>query len=195
MKIWMTALKQEAKEIITFQSQFLLSSYHIEEISSFSYSNLHTLILCSLRTLSLCHSAALGIFLAPFTSTYLCSTLPRAACHYSLFHRLPPLLLHPPAPQSISSPLKPQALLSAVKPPSEPHSEESDRQTERNEPRKDTVDSSQRWSEVSLTLFKLCARERRRKGIQNICAAITCSNMPQRNATRPEAKLYVSPGR
>lgn len=136
--------------------------------------NLHTLILCSLRTLSLCHSVALVIFPLSFSSTYLCLTLPLAACHYSLFHRLPPLLLHPPAPQSISSPLKPQALLSVVKPPSEPRSEESDRQTERNEPRKDAADSSLRWAEVSLTLCELCVRERRKKAIRNICAAITC---------------------
>lgn len=90
------------------------------------------------------------------------------------------LPLHPPAPQSISSPLKPQALFSVVKPLSEPLSKESDRQTERNKPRKNTVDSSLRWVEVSLLLFKVCMRKRRKRWIDgrqflNIWAAITHS--------------------
>lgn len=45
------------------------------------------------------------------------------------------LLLHPLAPQSISSPLKLWALFSAVTPFSEPLSKESDRQREGNKPR------------------------------------------------------------
>ncbi len=40
-------------------------------------------------------------------------------------------------------------------------------------------------------------RERRKKDIggrwlQNICAAVTCGNVPERNATCPEAILYVN---
>ena len=47
-------------------------------------------------------------------------------------------------------------------------------------------------------LFKLCVSEGRktwidRRQLQNICAAITRGNVPQRNrATCPEAKLYVN---
>lgn len=117
-------------------------SYKAKETSS-CYSSLHTLILCSVCTLSHCHSAALVFFLLALTSTYLFFILPLTVCHYSPFSPLPHSVFrfHPPAPQSIHSLRKPQALLSVVKPLSEPLPEESDRQTERNSSRKNMADS------------------------------------------------------
>lgn len=67
----------------------------------------------------------LPFLLSPLVSLMLCFSIYKAA-------------------QSISSPLKPQALLPVVKPLSELVSEESDKQTKSNKPRKDTEDYSLR---------------------------------------------------
>ena len=111
----------------------------------------------------------------------------------SLIRSLTSSLLHTPAPQSISSPLKTSSIIFQWSNPRVSFSarnltgRQTERKKERNEPRKDTADSSLRWAEVSCVLFKL---KTERDQNQNICA-ITC-NIPRRNTTSPEASVYVN---
>lgn len=152
----------------------------------------------------------------PLFCMYLISLLLRCSCyppsilhfHVSIFHVCAPclpLLPFSPSPQFGLSLLrfsilqllnqylphwKPQALFFSGRTPewaSQRGIWQADRQKKRNEPRKDTADSSLRWAEVSFVLFKL-KTERDQK--QNICAITR--NVPQRNTSSPEASLYVN---
>lgn len=115
-------------------------------------SSVYTLILFSTRLLVVSHQLVVHF---SFTSTYLCFMLspPVVTAFFIIcFIQSPSLFFHPPAPSINILPTETSSIIVSGQTlsPSEPLSEESDRLTESNKPRRDAADCASRWAEVSL---------------------------------------------